>query len=106
VQDTVGGTPIVIFFQKGTASALDAGRIASSRDIGAAGVFEPAVEGRALTFRHEGGRLLDHETGSAWDVLGRAVAGPLAGQRLRPIVHANHFWFAMAAFYPDVRIWQ
>jgi len=106
VQDTVGGTPIVIFHQKGTVSALDSGRIASSRDIGAADVFEPAVEGRALTFRAEGGRLLDSETGSEWDVLGRAIAGPLAGQRLRPVVHANHFWFAMAAFYPNVRVWQ
>jgi hypothetical protein len=106
IRDTVGGTPIVVLFQKGTASALDAGRIAGSRDIGAAGVFEPLVEGRALTFRAEGGRLLDIETGSEWDALGRAVAGPLAGQRLRPIVHANHFWFAMAAFYPNVRVWQ
>ena len=105
-QDRVGGVPVVILYQKGTASALDAGRIAGSRDIGAAGVFEPAVEGRALTFRSDGGRLLDQETGSEWDALGRAVAGPLAGQRLQPVVHANHFWFAMAAFYPNVRIWQ
>ncbi|HZO31717.1 MAG TPA: DUF3179 domain-containing protein [Chloroflexota bacterium] len=105
-QDVVGGTPIVILFQKGTASALDAGRIAGSRDVGAAGVFEPLVAGRALTFRAEGGRLLDDETASEWDALGRATAGPLAGQRLRPVVHANHFWFAMAAFYPNVRIWQ
>jgi len=106
VQDTVGGTLIVILFQKGTASALDAGRIAGSRDIGAAGVFAPTLEGRLLTFRDEGGRLLDNETGSEWDALGRAIAGPLAGQRLRAIVHANHFWFAMAAFYPEVRVWQ
>ncbi|MCC6179885.1 MAG: DUF3179 domain-containing protein [Chloroflexi bacterium] len=106
VHDSVGGTPIVILFQKGTASALDAGRIAGSRDIGAAGVFAPTVESRALTFRAEGGRLLDNETNSEWDALGRAVAGPLAGQRLQPIVHANHFWFAMAAFYPEVRVWQ
>jgi hypothetical protein len=106
VHDTVGNTPVVIFFQKGTASALDASRIAGSRDVGAAGVFHPAVEGRTLTFRSEGGRLLDAETGSGWDPFGRAISGPLTGQRLQPIVHANHFWFAMAAFYPEVRIWQ
>jgi hypothetical protein len=106
IRDIVGGTPIAVLFQKGTASALDAGRIAGSRDVGAAGVFEPLVESRALTFRAEGGRILDGETGSEWDSLGRAVTGPLAGQRVRPVVHANHFWFAMAAFYPDVRVWQ
>ena len=104
--DTVGGTPIVILFQKGTSSALAASRIANSRDVGAAGVFEPAVEGRALTFRAEGDRLLDVETESEWDALGRATVGPLVGRRLRPIVHANHFWFAMAAFYPNVRVWE
>ncbi|MDP8923350.1 MAG: DUF3179 domain-containing protein [Chloroflexota bacterium] len=106
VHDTVGGMPIVVLFRKGTASALDASSIAASRDIGAAGVFEPTLDGRPLTFRSEAGRLVDVETGSEWNTLGQATSGPLAGRRLPPIVHANHFWFAMAAFYPDVRIWQ
>jgi len=39
VHDTVGGRPIVVFFEKGTASALDSPDIASGRDIGATGVF-------------------------------------------------------------------
>jgi hypothetical protein len=106
VHDIVGGTPIVIHSQKGTASALDAATIAGSRDIGAAGVFHPVTEGRTLTFRAEGNRLLDDETTSEWDAFGRATSGPLADHRLRPVVHANHFWFAMAASYPSVRVWQ
>jgi hypothetical protein len=104
VQDRVGGAPVVILYQPGTASALDAATLAASRDIGAVGVFEPTVEGRLLTFRADGDRLLDLETGSEWDTLGRAITGPMAGRRLPPVVHANHFWFAMAAFYPEVRV--
>jgi hypothetical protein len=41
---------------------------------------------RVLTFRVDGDRLVDAETGSAWEPLtGRAVAGPLAGQHLVPL---------------------
>jgi hypothetical protein len=104
--DTVGGTPIVVFFRKGTASALDGSSIATSRDVGATGVFDPIVEGRPLTFRAVGDRVLDSETGSEWSVLGQATAGPLAGKRLAPLVHGTHFWFAWAVFKPATRIWS
>jgi hypothetical protein len=46
------------------------------------------------------------ETGSAWDILGRAVAGELAGRQLTPIVSVNHFWFLWAAFKPETRVYQ
>ncbi|HEY85741.1 MAG TPA: DUF3179 domain-containing protein, partial [Chloroflexi bacterium] len=29
--------------------------------------------------------------------------GELAGQKLTPVLHANHFWFAWAAFAPETR---
>jgi hypothetical protein len=38
-------------------------------------------------------------------VLGQAVAGPLAGTQLTPIVHGDHFWFSWAAFKPDTIIY-
>lgn len=105
VYDTVGGTEIVVLFKKGTVSALDRASIADSKDVGATGVFVPAVDGRRLTLtaREEG--FVDVETGSRWNVLGQALDGPLAGARLTPVVHGNHFWFAWAAFKPETRIW-
>jgi hypothetical protein len=106
VEDVVGGTPLVVFFQPGTASALDRSLIAESRDVGAAGVFLPQAEGRALTFRADGDEIVDNETGSTWNIVGRAVDGPLAGTRLEPVIHGDHFWFAWAAFKPDTRIWS
>lgn len=106
VNDAVGDQPIVVLWQAGTASALDAASVAGGRDVGAAAAYRRVVEGRTLTFRRDGERLIDAETGSAWDVLGRAVAGPLAGAQLEPVVAINHFWFSWAAFKPETRIYQ
>lgn len=106
VHHRIGQQPLVVFYAPGTASALDAGSIADSRDIGATGVFEPIMDGRGLTFRVEGDRIVDQETGSTWNILGQAVAGPLAGKQLTPVIHGNHFWFAWAAFRPDTQVYQ
>jgi Protein of unknown function (DUF3179) len=106
VYDAVGGQPIAVFFSKGSASALDSGSIAGSRDVGATGVFQTSIDGKSLTFTRDGDRIVDTQTGSAWNVVGQATAGPLAGKRLTPVVHGNHFWFAAAAFLPNVRIYS
>jgi hypothetical protein len=37
-------------------------------------------------------------------LLGLAIAGELAGTKLEPVVHANHFWFAWAVFKPATQI--
>ena len=103
--DEVGGTPLVVFHQGGTVSALDGPVIAASRDVGAATVFERSLQGNVLTFSWRDDQFVDDQTGSTWDILGQATAGPLAGRRLRPLVSANHFWFAWAVFKPETRIW-
>lgn len=100
----VGGRQVVIFWKAGQSSALEGNSTSGGRDVGSVGVFDPIVEGRALTFRVEGDRIIDRETGSAWDVTGRAVAGPLAGTQLTRIPHFDTFWFAWAAFYPDSKL--
>jgi hypothetical protein len=106
VNDTVGGQPIVVLWQAGTASALDAASVASGRDVGAAAAYSRVVDGRTLTFQRDGEGLTDAETASTWDLLGRAVDGPLAGAQLEPTVAVNHFWFSWAAFKPETRIYR
>ncbi len=105
LHDRLGGQPIVLFFQPGTLSALDARRIAESRDIGASGVYRPEVRGRVLTFAWNVDAFVDAETGSRWNVLGYAIEGPLAAAQLPAVVHVNPFWFAWAAFKPNLRLW-
>jgi len=96
--------PVVVFFAPGTVSALDRASIADSPDVGSTGVFSPVLDGRTLTFRLEGGRIVDEETGSTWNVLGLATDGPLEGQELTPVAHGDHFWFAWGIFKPNTRI--
>lgn len=105
VVDKVGGQDIVVFYYPGTVSALDNRQIAESRDVGAAAVFDPTLDGEQLTFSvNDGGNIIDDQTGSHWNILGEATSGPLEGKELVPIVHGNHFWFAWAAFNPETTI--
>jgi hypothetical protein len=105
VNDSLGGIPVVVIWAQGTASALDAAIIAEGRDVGAANLYERIVDGRTLTFELQDQKVLDRQTGSEWNVLGRAVAGELQGKQLTPLVAVNHFWFSWAAFMPDTRIY-
>ena len=89
-----------------TLEALDAGTIAGGRDVGTAAAFSRQIDLQELNFIYQGDRILDEQTGSQWDVFGRAVAGELAGARLDPVVSVNHFWFSWAAFKPETRINQ
>lgn len=105
VEDSVGGEPVVLFWQEGTRSALDASTIARGADVGAVGVFSRVLNAQELSFSWDGVHFTDQETGSSWNLLGQAVAGELSGQRLTPIVHDNTLWFAWAAFKPETRIY-
>jgi hypothetical protein len=105
VNTEVGGVPAVVLFKKGVVSALDAPSIVDSRDVGTAAGFDRRLGDRTLEFEPAGsGRFRDRQTGSAWDITGRAVSGRLEGNRLRPLRHDQQFWFALAAFVPDARI--
>ncbi len=105
INDQLNGTPLAVFWQEGTASALDSAAIAQGKDIGAVGVFDRRLGDRELTFAWQEGAFVDLETNSAWNLLGEAVSGELAGERLTPIVHDNTLWFAWAAFKPETRVY-
>ena len=106
VNDVVGGEPLAVFFSKGTLSGLDNSIIAASRDVGAGVVYSRILDGMELAFTAVDGMFVDDQTGSTWNILGRALDGELDGKALKPVVHANHFWFAWAAFKPETRIWR
>ncbi|MFO7536928.1 MAG: DUF3179 domain-containing protein, partial [Chloroflexota bacterium] len=106
INDEQAGQPIVVFHTPGTSSALGAANIAAAEDIGATGVFDPVLDDQHLTFQAENGQFIDEQTGSTWNILGQAIAGPLAGSQLDRLVHADHFWFSWAAFKPDTIIYS
>ena len=106
IDDTVAGQPITVFWQPGTASALDSGVIAAGRDVGTGAAFSRELDGRVLDFEWQGETIRDRQTSSTWSLLGEATAGTLQGSRLNPVVSINHFWFSWAAFRPETRVYQ
>jgi hypothetical protein len=105
INDTLGETPVAVFWKEGTASAVDSARISEGRDVGTTGVFYRSLDGVEFTFTaNPDGTFTDTETGSTWDILGVAVDGPLMGKSLESIPHHDTFWFAWAAFIPDSKV--
>lgn len=105
IHDEVAGEPAVVVCAPGTASALDERSISDGRDMGATGVFRPVVGGEKLSFEPAGReRFRDVQTGSTWNVLDQAVAGPLEGHELERFDHDDTFWFVQFAFRPETRV--
>lgn len=104
VQGEIDGMSYVIFFSEKSKSALDAERLADSRNVGAAGVFLPVLDGMTLSFKVRDGSFVDDQTGSTWNLLGGAMTGPLAGKRLLPFPHTVPFAFAWLVFRPNTQI--
>ena len=96
VYDTHDATRIVILWTPGTNSALGAGIIKNAADVGSTAIFDRELDGRLLSFAPNaddasGQTFVDNETGSVWDIFGRAVEGELAAQSyarhlLRPLL--------------------
>jgi hypothetical protein len=95
----VGGQSFYVIWEAGTASALDAGAIAASDDVGSANAFYPELrDGTPISLALRDGAVRDAETGSTWNAAGRAVEGPRRGAQLRPAPGVQHFWFSHTAF--------
>jgi hypothetical protein len=104
IATALAGQPVVVWLKPGTVSPLDDNAVDTGTDVGASGAFQPTVEGRTLHFRAVPEGFRDEETGTLWDVQGRATSGPLAGQTLTPVSHVDTFWFAWAVFLPSTRL--
>jgi len=102
VNDEIEERPIVILWQAGTVSTFGN----NGPDTGSTGVFSRDVEGQTLTFVAKTDGFEDEETGTRWNLLGHAVAGPLEGVQLERLVSGEHFWFSWAAFKPETEVWS
>jgi hypothetical protein len=100
----VGGQDLTVWWLPGARSSLDGLAVGEGREVGTTAVFDPVVDGQRLTFRSEGGGIVDQQTSSTWNALGRAVEGPLTGRTLRPVRHTSTFWFAWSSFHEDTRV--
>jgi hypothetical protein len=106
INDSVGGTPIVVFYRPRTSSALDTATVSEGYDVGTSAVFSPQLDGRRLVFKAAGADFVDTDTGSHWNLFGRAVSGELIGRQLMQVAHGDDFWFVWAAFKPATRVYH
>lgn len=108
INDTLGATEVIAFWQPGVASSLDTVQIDDGRDIGTAALFDRTLEdGTVLNFVWDdsSNTLRDEQTGSIWNLFGEAIEGELAGTELTQLVAAPHYWFAWAAFHPETNVY-
>jgi hypothetical protein len=100
------GRDIAVVWAPGQSSALDTASIDAGRDIGQTAAFVAEL-GRAtveLAPADEDARFVDTVTGSTFDLRGRALDGPLAGEQLTAVPHDDTFWFVWVAFRPDTSV--
>jgi hypothetical protein len=96
INDSLGTQPVLIIFSAPTQTAIP---------------YSRHIEGRTLTFYAESSddglplAFRDAETGSHWDMRGRATNGPMAGARLRQLPAYNSMWFAWAAYWTEAAVW-
>ncbi|MFQ5908134.1 MAG: DUF3179 domain-containing protein [Thermoplasmata archaeon] len=86
---TLGGAPVVAL---------------QDDDLDVVRAFRREVEGSPLTFQHEGGRIVDKESGTRWSPEGLGLEGSFQGTSLTPIPTINVMWFAWYAFYPGTQV--
>lgn len=96
INDDVAGEPIVVVYYERERMAL---------------AFDRTVNGDVLTFERVGNAagpfpfaLEDTDTGTTWNLLGEALDGPLAGNRLRQLPAHNAFWFAWSSFWQNTGV--
>ena len=102
----LSGQPLVVFHNSRALSVLDTESIASARAVGVSSVFLTTVQGRKLTFRIEGGWIVDGSTGSQWNRFGEALWGPMEGTQLTPVISTDSLWFSWARFRPDTLLYE
>lgn len=95
VNDVLGTTPLVVLFQADTETM---------------NAVSPVVEGRTLTLearKSPEGKLafFDRETGTRWNIEGRAEAGPLLGKELPRIDSHMSQWYGWVSYFPETTIY-
>jgi hypothetical protein len=103
IREEVGGQPRVVLWYGPTKTAAAYRPLATppKREGGKPRSVTLAVDGRAVAapFR-------DQETGSRWDIAGRAVEGALKGWTLEWLDGTQVKWFAWAAEYPETAVYR
>jgi hypothetical protein len=103
IEDQIDGRPCVVLWEAATGTA------AAYRPVAAPSKKEDGDPKTLTLYRDdkvEGKPLTDTETGSHWDVTGRAYEGKLKGWTLTWMDGTQVKWFAWAAEYPETKLFR
>lgn len=96
INEVVGKTAVTVLFQAGTETMS---------------AVSPVVDGQILTLEaHRGSRgkltFYDKETGTRWNIEGKAEEGPLAGRQLRRLDCHMSQWYGWVSYFPQTTIYE
>jgi hypothetical protein len=97
INDTLGGEQLLVIFDLESRTSIP---------------YRRSVDGQLLSFYQVETEsdlpveFRDVETGSRWNMLGRAVSGPLAGSQLEQLPAYNSMWFAWSTYWPETSVWE
>jgi hypothetical protein len=98
INDELAGFALLVLYDKTSHTAIPYSRQVGERTL----TFARAETGAAsLPIA-----LRDRETGTRWDMLGRAVSGPLKGTQLQQLPAYNAMYFAWSAYWPETALWH
>ena len=92
VNDRLADHPIVVIYDDSSQTGLAYSRV---------------VDDKVLEFYStvaQGLQLRDSETGSLWDIQGRAVSGPLAGSSLEFSLSFITEWYGWSGYHPETTL--
>lgn len=65
--------------------------------------FHDTVDGHPVTLAFDGTHLVDRDSQSRWDLLGRHRSGPI-NSSLDPVATSDEYWFSWSYFHPEVPV--
>ena len=96
--DKLGDQPCVLLYDATTKSAAAYSPVATPPRIGPKATIVTLIGTKE-------GNFYDKETGSRWDIAGRAVTGPLRGWTLGWLDGVEVKWYAWSAEFPRTRVY-
>ena len=96
INTEVGGQPVVVLYDAESRTGIAYLRMVNDQNL----VFtsDEVTEGAM--------RIVDRQTGSIWNIHGKAIGGPLAGTNLTFVPSLISEWYGWSGYHPDTELYS
>lgn len=95
IVDKIGDTPIIVVIGEDKKSIRAFERTLDGKEL------ELFIKTDSPSFY-----LIDSQTASHWDFLGKAISGTLSGKQLKQVYILKDYWFDWKLYHPDTKLYQ